>query len=155
MAAQKVVLVTLRGDHSPKVRTGWPDWSFWKWSIKPCEDWPNIVGKQLLTVLDVVSVCTPCWMLLHVFACCYAKFETSQTFSFLQTAKKIPTCWEFSRPFARTCSFSFFPFLTNTCHFHGHHLEMKWSGWIVLINSRILLMTHRSGQPVLTSGRHA
>ena len=122
------------------------DWSFWKWSIKPCEDWPNIVGKQLLTVLNV-TCCVHLHTLLNVVACfcvvgsCYAKFETSQTFSYLQTAKKLPTCWELSRPFAH--GFSFFPFLTKTHHFHGHHLEMKWSGWIVLINSRILLMTEQ------------
>ena len=28
----------------------------------------------------VVSVCTPCCLLLHVFGSCYAKFETSLTF---------------------------------------------------------------------------
>ena len=31
-------------------------------------------------MLYVASVCTPCWMLLDVVACCCAKFETGQTF---------------------------------------------------------------------------
>ena len=31
-------------------------------------------------MLHVASVCTPCCMLLHVVACCFAKFETGQTF---------------------------------------------------------------------------
>ena len=32
-------------------------------------------------MLHVASVCTPCFMLLDVVACCCAKFETGQTFS--------------------------------------------------------------------------
>ena len=31
-------------------------------------------------MLHVASVCTPCWMLLDVVACCCTTFETSQTF---------------------------------------------------------------------------
>ena len=44
-------------------------------------------GATLLTnnsqhcwMLHVASVCTPCYMLLDVVACCCAKFETGQTF---------------------------------------------------------------------------
>ena len=35
---------------------------------------------QYCWMLLVLSVCTPCCMLLHVVESCYAKFETSQTF---------------------------------------------------------------------------
>ena len=53
--------------------------------------WPNwpplgLWGcSQQCWMLDVVSVCTPCCMLLDVVACCWAKFETGQNFSPLQT----------------------------------------------------------------------
>ena len=44
----------------------------------------NIVGQQLPTLLDVT--CCACFLtLLHVVVCCCAKFETSQTFSPVQT----------------------------------------------------------------------
>ena len=36
--------------------------------------------SQHCWMLHVVSVCTPCCMLLDVVACCCAKFETGQTF---------------------------------------------------------------------------
>ena len=36
-------------------------------------------------MLHVVSVCTPCCMLLRVFGSCCGKFETGQTFSCVQT----------------------------------------------------------------------
>ena len=39
----------------------------------------NIVGQQLPTLLDV-TCCVHLHTLLHVVACCYAEFETSQTF---------------------------------------------------------------------------
>ena len=35
---------------------------------------------QYCWMLLVLSVCTPCCMLLHVVGSCYAKFETSRTF---------------------------------------------------------------------------
>ena len=42
---------------------------------------PRANGRNIVTVmLHIASVCTPCCMLLDVVACCYAKFETSQTF---------------------------------------------------------------------------
>ena len=44
----------------------------------------NIVGQQLPTLLDVT--CCVCFLTpLHVVVCCWAKFETSQTFSPVQT----------------------------------------------------------------------
>ena len=39
----------------------------------------NIVGQQLPTLLDV-ACCVRLHTLLHVVGCCWAKFETSQTF---------------------------------------------------------------------------
>ena len=38
----------------------------------------------------VVSVCTPCCMLLRVIWSCRAKFETGQTLGFLQTDETTP-----------------------------------------------------------------
>ena len=38
-------------------------------------------NSQHCWMLHVASVCTPCFMLLDVVACCCAKFETGQTFS--------------------------------------------------------------------------
>ena len=35
---------------------------------------------QYCWMLLVLSICTPCCMLLHVVGSCYAKFETSRTF---------------------------------------------------------------------------
>ena len=37
-------------------------------------------NSQHCWMLHVASACTPCCMLLDVVACCYAKFETGQTF---------------------------------------------------------------------------
>jgi len=37
-------------------------------------------NSQHCWMLHVASVCTPCYMLLNVVACCWAKFETGQTF---------------------------------------------------------------------------
>ena len=54
----------------------------------------GVVGQQLAN--RVASVCTPCWpccMLLRVVRSCCAKFETGQTFSFVQTDPT--TCWEY------------------------------------------------------------
>ena len=42
---------------------------------------PNAVG----CLIHVASVCTPCCMLLRIFGSCCAKFETGQTFSYVQT----------------------------------------------------------------------
>ena len=36
-------------------------------------------------MLDVASVCTLCCMFLRVVGSCCAKFESSQTFSYVQT----------------------------------------------------------------------
>ena len=37
-------------------------------------------NSQHCCMLHVASVCAPCCMLLNVVACCFAKFETGQTF---------------------------------------------------------------------------
>ena len=50
-----------------------------KMDVKPRANGPNIVGQQLLTLLDV-TCCVRFHKLLDVVACCCAKFETSQTF---------------------------------------------------------------------------
>ena len=42
-------------------------------------------NTQHCWLLDVGSLCTPCCILLDVVACCWAKFETCQTFSTVQT----------------------------------------------------------------------
>ena len=60
-------------------------------------------------LLYVASVCTPCCMLLRVVGSCCAKFETDQTFSYVQTDATTPNIvgqkgWELLRPFA--CSFT-------------------------------------------------
>ena len=47
--------------------------------LKPHANGLNIVGQQLLTLLNV-TCCVPLHTLLHVVACCCAKFETGQTF---------------------------------------------------------------------------
>ena len=44
----------------------------------------NIVIQQLPTLLAVIC-CVRLHTLLHVVACCCAKFETGQTFSYVQT----------------------------------------------------------------------
>ena len=46
-----------------------------QWNINGC----NIVGQQLLTLVDA-TCCVRLHTLLHVVACCCAKFETGQTF---------------------------------------------------------------------------
>ena len=58
-------------------------------------------------MLHVASVCTPCCMLLRVVGSCCAKFETGQTFIYVQTDATTPNivgqqCWELLRPFARS-----------------------------------------------------
>ena len=68
-------------------------------------------NSQHCWMLHVGSVCTPCCILLNVVVFCYAKFETCQTFSTLQTgatllAKKshVVRCCML-RPFAHPVSF--------------------------------------------------
>ena len=74
-------------------------------------------NSQYCWMLHVASVCTPCYMLLDVVACCCVKFETGQTFqpttpkiSFVPWSLKRSTtmldsfaqlfqhCWGHSRP---------------------------------------------------------
>ena len=54
-------------------------------------------NSQFCWMLHVASVCTPCCMLLDVVASCCAKFETGQTFSYVQTDATTPnnvgSCW--------------------------------------------------------------
>ena len=65
----------------------------------------NIISQQLW-MLHVASCCTPCCMLLLVVGSCWAKFETGQTFSYVQTdvttPKNVESCWPtMSHQFAR------------------------------------------------------
>ena len=58
-------------------------------------------NSQHCWMLHVASVCTPCYMLLDVVACCCAKFETGQTFQpttptfllFLDRRSVAQQCW--------------------------------------------------------------
>ena len=55
-----------------------------KQSFKPRANGSNSVGQQLPTLLDVIC-CVRLHTLLHVVWSCCAKFETGQTFSYVQT----------------------------------------------------------------------
>ena len=64
--------------------------------VKPCAKGRNIVGQQLPTLMDV-TCCVPfvhpvacCCVLLGVVGNCCAKFETGQTFSYVQTDAATP-----------------------------------------------------------------
>ena len=58
--------------------------------IKPRVNGRNIVGQQLPTLLDV-TCCFRLRTLLHVVACCCAKFETSQTLAMCKPTQQLPT----------------------------------------------------------------
>jgi len=59
--------------------------------LKPRANGRNIVGQQLLTLLDV-TCCVRLHALLHVVGGCRETFETVQTFSYVQTeATTVPT----------------------------------------------------------------
>ena len=58
--------------------------------VKPRANGGNIVGQQLPTLLDV-TCCVRLYTLLPVVGCCCAKFETGQTFSYVQTDATTPT----------------------------------------------------------------
>ena len=59
--------------------------------LKPRANGRNIVGQQLVTLLDV-TCCVRLHTLLHVVGSCRAKFETVQTFSNVRTeATTVPT----------------------------------------------------------------
>ena len=65
--------------------------------------WPTTLN--ILWMLHVASVCTPCCMLLCVVGSCCTKFETDQTFSYVQTDATTPNklgqqCWELLRLFS-------------------------------------------------------
>ena len=57
--------------------------------LKPRANGRNIVGQQLPTLLDV-TCCVRLHTLLRVVGSCGAKFETSQTFSYVQTDATTP-----------------------------------------------------------------
>ena len=59
--------------------------------LKPRANGRNIVGQQLVTLLDV-TCCVRLHTLLHFVGSCRAKFETVQTFSNVRTeATTVPT----------------------------------------------------------------
>ena len=71
----------------------------------------------LCWMLHVAAVCTPCCMLLDDVACCFAKSETGQTFSYVKTDVTTPnnvgSCWpSVLHPFAH--GFRFYKFLSLT-----------------------------------------
>ena len=88
-------------------------------------------------MLHVASVCTPCCMLWHVVGSCCAKFETGQTFCYVQTDATTPNVacvqtsplpqytgysqrrWELSRPFVHSCKIG--KNLVNSCTKRGCH----------------------------------
>ena len=47
-------------------------------------------NPKLCWILRVAPVCTPCCMLLRVVGSCCAKFETDQTFRYVQTDARTP-----------------------------------------------------------------
>ena len=55
-----------------------------EWGLRLRANGRNIVGQQLSTLLDV-TCCVRLHTLLDVVTCCWAKFETGQTFSPVQT----------------------------------------------------------------------
>ena len=77
---------------------------------------PNILGCYMLRR-------TPCWMLLHVVACC-AKFETGQTFE--------PTFVSWSPTYSATT----FSQLFQHCWGHARALHMVSKFWRVVSFSR-------------------
>ena len=61
--------------------------------LKPCAK-----RSQNCWMLRVASVCTPCCMLLRLVGSCCAKFETGQTFSYVQTDATTPNIVGSCRP---------------------------------------------------------
>ena len=59
------------------------------------------ITSQHCRMLHFKSICTPCCKLLRVVWSFCAKFETGQTFSYVQTAQQ---CWKLLRSFARSLS---------------------------------------------------
>ena len=85
-------------------------------------------NSQLCWMLHVASVCTPCYMLLDVVACCCAKFEIDQTFQ--------PTTFNISFvPWSPKCSATMLdPFaqLFQHCWGHARSLRMVYKDlWVV------------------------
>ena len=101
-------------------------------------------NSQHCWMLHVVSVCTPCCMLLNVVACCGAKFETGQTCSPVQTdatllAYNSQHCWELLRPFVRSLRVGF--------NFQGgggggEEIGDQWKLWENLGSRKILSICH-------------
>ena len=72
--------------------------------LKPRANGRNIVGQQLPILLDVTcfSFCAPCCMLLRVIGTCCAKFETGQTFRYVQTDATRPSRGKYLDPDSQT-----------------------------------------------------
>ena len=96
-------------------------------SLKPRANGRNIVGQQLPTLLDVT-----CYVrlhtLLHVVACCCAKFETGQTFQ--QTTPNISFVpWSPKRSATMLDPFAQF---FQHCRGHARSLRMDYKDlWVV------------------------
>ena len=60
-------------------------------ALTPVQTDPSLLANnsQHCWMLHVPSVCTPCCILLHVVACCCAKFETSQCWIRLHSSSNI------------------------------------------------------------------
>ena len=58
--------------------------------VKSCANGRNIVAQKPRTLLHVTH-CVFLPSLLHVVRSCCAKFETGQTFSYMQTAQQLTT----------------------------------------------------------------
>ena len=85
-------------------------------------------NSQHCWMLHVVSVCTSCWMLLDVVACCCAKFETGQTFQ--PTTPNISfVLWSLKRSATMLDSFAQ---LFQHCWGHACSLRMVYKDlWVV------------------------
>ena len=72
--------------------------------LRPRANGRNIVGQQLPILLDVTcfSFCAPCCMRLRVIETCCAKFETGQTFRYVQTDATRPSSGKYLDPDSQT-----------------------------------------------------
>ena len=86
-------------------------------------------NSQHCWMLHVVSVCTPCCILLDVVACCYAKSETGQTFQ--PTTPNISfVLWSLKRSATMLDSFAQ---LFQHCWGHACSLRMVYKDlWVIL-----------------------
>ena len=97
-------------------------------SIIPCKHWNGRNIAQYCWMLLVLSVCTPCCMLLHVVGSCYAKFETSRTFE--PTTPNI--CFVLWLPKHTATMLDPFAQLFQHCSGHARALHMAYKVlWVV------------------------